>query len=141
MRRSIRFAGLFWLLILLAWIGGCTGPAPTAAPQRTAVPISDFRTIAGKWEGLMIREPRSRREDWVRVTIQEDGRFDFTSYRTIGVFSGSGQFSLNEGKVTAHEERGTLTCTLYESHGRRLLEVTGVAKDGLQYSAELTPAR
>lgn len=105
------------------------------------VPIAEFTSVAGKWEGLLISAPRSRLDDWVRVVIREDGAYEFASYRTIGVFHGSGTLTLKDGQVTTTTEQGTATCTLYEAIGRRMLRAHGVNKQGVEYSAELTPAK
>ncbi len=133
---------LFFLLPLaFAFLGACAGPGPSETPQWSVVPIDDFKTVAGKWEGIMITAPRSRDDDWVRVLIREDGTYEFASYRQVGVFHGQGTFSLKDGRVSTTTERGTATCTLYSANGRRLLRAVGVAKTGVEYSAELTPAK
>jgi hypothetical protein len=85
-----------WLLQLSALaIGVQAGIAPislaaSAKPQLSPTAITDIKSISGKWEGIMIRTPKSRTDDWVRVSIQDTGDYDFPSYRTIGVFSGRG---------------------------------------------------
>ena len=131
----IAFVGLALLT------AGCQTPREASKPQWSDVKIDSFESIAGKWAGLMLREPRSRQDDWVRVVIADDGRYEFVSYRSIGVFSGKGQFTLAEGMLTAAAERGTLTGGLLVSNGRRMLRMIGVMKDGTQYKAELEPSR
>ena len=141
MQRAARFV-LSWLLppafgILIA----CASLGPSESPTWTVVPVTDFTAVAGKWEGLMTRNPRPHTDDWVRVTIQEDGAYEFASYRMIGVFSGKGRLSVTDGRLTAQSERGTATCTLHQANGQRMLRAVGITKDGLEYSADLTPAR
>jgi hypothetical protein len=129
------------MLVALLWLAGCAAPAPSAQPSWAPVPIHEFKSVAGKWEGLMTRLPRAPEEDWVRVMIHENGAYEFASFRTIGVFSGKGTLELGNGVVTATSERGVATLTLYQAGDRRLLRVAGVAKDGLKYEADLAPAR
>ncbi len=127
------------LLSLL--VSGCQSSGPAPQQQWNAVSIESFESVAGKWAGLMVRTPRTRHDDWVRVTIGDDGRYEFVSYRTIGVLSGRGQFTLAGGKLTVTTDRGTATGSLWESDGKRMLRVTGVQDDGKDYAAELTPSR
>lgn len=128
--------------VLIASLGlGCQATGPVPKRQWNAQPIESFASITGKWAGIMVRTPKSREEDWVRVTIGNDGRYDFTSYRTIGVFSGHGQFSLEEGKLTVTTERGTATGSLWIADDSRMLRMRGVMKDGTEYTAELQPSQ
>lgn len=120
---------------------GCQSPGHEPAQQWTPLPIESIASVAGKWAGLMLREPRSREEDWVRLTIAADGAYEFTSYRTIGVFSGRGQFSLSEGKLTVKTDRATATGSLWGSDGHRKLQFVAVMTDGTKYTTELEPAR
>lgn len=141
MNKQVR---LFWLgILLVAALGlvACASLEPSPEPQWVQVPIADFNSVAGKWEGVLITQPRSRDEQWVRVRIGEDGTYEFASYRDIGVFQGRGSFTLKDGRMTLTTERGTATCTLYTANGRHLLRATGVAKTGVEYSADLTPAK
>lgn len=120
---------------------GCRSPGHEPARQWTPVPIESFASVAGKWAGLMLREPRSRQEDWVRLTIAADGAYEFTSYRTIGVFNGRGQLTLSEGKLTVKTERATASGSLWGSDAHRKLQFVAVMTDGTKYTTELEPAR
>jgi hypothetical protein len=78
----------------------------------------------------------------VTLTIRDDGSYDFMSVRTIGIFQGQGTCTLIDGKLKAESERGWAIATLYEEGGRRMLKVEGATTaDGVQYSADLTPAK
>jgi hypothetical protein len=113
--------------------------AASAKAQLSPTAIADIKNIAGKWEGIMIRTPKSRTDDWVNVTIQDTGDYDFASYRTIGVFSGKGKLTVADGKATAQGERGKLTLQLFtdKASGQPMLRAEGKAKDGVSYRAEL----
>jgi hypothetical protein len=110
-------------------------------PQWVQVPIADLSSVAGKWDGLIRVVPHQRRDDWVTVTIASDGRYQFSSLRTIGVFSGGGQFALDEGKLLSKSERGTVEAVLYEAGGQRMLKAKGRAADGTEYTAEVKPVK
>jgi hypothetical protein len=110
-------------------------------PQWVQVPIADLSSVAGKWDGLIRVVPHQRRDDWVTVTIVSDGRYEFSSLRTIGVFSGGGQFALDEGKLLSKSERGTVEAVLYEAGGQRMLKAKGRAADGSEYTAEVKPVK
>jgi hypothetical protein len=141
MRRAARFVLSSLLPPAFGILIACSSLGPPDSPTWKVVPVTDFTAVAGKWEGLMTRHPRPRKDDWVSVTIQEDGTYEFASYRMTGVFSGKGRLSLTDGRLTTQSERGTATCTLHRANGQRMLRAVGVTKDGLEYSADLTPAR
>lgn len=137
-----------WILASVAAVmlivQGCETTGPAREVHWVPVAISTISDVVGTWEGLMTRSPhrtRARDEDWLRVSIGEDSILQFASYRTIGVFSGTGRLVLEDGKLVADSERGRVACALYAAGVQRMLKVTGTARDGLEYSAELTPAR
>lgn len=129
------------LMICLAISYGCQTAEHAEQPQWVQVPIADLSSVAGKWDGLMRAVPHQRRDDWVTVAIAPDGRYEFSSLRTIGVFSGHGEFALNEGKLFSKSERGTVEAVLYEAGGQRMLKAKGRAADGTEYTAEVKPAK
>jgi hypothetical protein len=120
---------------------GCETTERPAQPQWVQVPIADVANVAGKWNGVMRRVPPERRDDWVTVSIAPDGRYQFNSLRTIGVFSGHGEFAVNEGKLLSKSERGTVEAVLYEGGSQQMLKAKGRAADGTEYTAEVKPAK
>jgi hypothetical protein len=126
---------LLLLTVIATMLGACAGMGSTDA--LTAVPITDFAMVAGNWEGL-VSGISTKHDDWVEVRITRDGKYDFGSYRTIGVFGGSGTLMLSGGTIQSRGDRGTATYTLYQSGAKRILEVQGVLSDGRQLSAKLT---
>jgi hypothetical protein len=125
------------LLVAVAMLLGACAGTGSSGPL-TAVPITDFAMVAGKWGGLVtgITPPQ---QDWVDVIIMPDGKYDFGIYRTIGVFGGKGTFTLKDGKLQARGQRGSATYTLYQGGDRRVLRVQGTLVDGRAISARLTP--
>ena len=146
MRRCAHYIQCIVLLVAgCVMVAACsTTEHPPSAPLES-ISIVDFKSVAGNWEGLMVQSPpvRSRYQNWVHLKIQEDGTFHFEAFRTIGVFSGSGQFTLEDGTLLAKSEKGRITARLYRHAGQndRVLKAEGGSGDGITYQAELTPAR
>jgi hypothetical protein len=103
----------------------------------------EVSSVAGDWEGILVQYPASRHDDWIRVHIQEDGTYRFEVLRTIGVFSGQGRFSVEDGALSAKSEKGTINVQLYRHSGKddRILKNKAQSSDGITYLAELTPKR
>jgi hypothetical protein len=116
----------------------CSSTAPTRQWQPT--PVTDFKSVAGKWEGLLIRNPRQREDDWVTVIIGDTGTVEFVSYRMIGVFSGKGTSVLTDGKLSVKSEKGgQMTLQLYvdPGSGERMLKADARDSGGFTYSGDL----
>ena len=140
-RSSPRWSMVLLALVCLVASHGCQTPERSEPTQWVLVPIADVADIAGKWDGLMRRIPPDRRDDWVTVAIAPDGRYEFSSLRTIGIFTGHGEFALNDGKLFSKSERGTVEAALYHAGGQRMLKAKGRAADGTEYTAEVKPAK
>ena len=141
MRISVQWSVTSLLICLVMGYGCEKNMERSTHPQWVQVPIADLSSVAGKWDGLIRVVPHQRRDDWVTVTIASDGRYAFSSLRTIGVFSGGGQFALDEGKLLSKSERGTVEAVLYEAGGQRMLKAKGRAADGTEYTAEVKPVK
>lgn len=132
------------LVLLVALTNaGCASSTPPS-PTLSTVPIKDFKSVAGKWGGLVKGLPprgSSRDEDFVDVEIRPDGTYDFGIYRTVGVFGGSGKLRIEEGRLVLKTERGSSTLVLLEGNGRRILRANAVMANGLRLSSDLTPLR
>ena len=111
--------------------------------QWSPAQITDIKSISGKWEGLMIRTPKATNDDWVNVSIQDNGDYEFASFRTIGVFSGKGNLAVKDGKAVAQGEKGNVTIELFtdKAKGQSMLKAEGKGKDGISYQAELQKAK
>jgi hypothetical protein len=129
------------LLMGLAPSHGCQPMERSEPLQWVQASIADVSDVAGKWDGLMRRIPPDRRDDWVTVTIAPDGRYEFSSLRTIGVFSGQGRFDVTDGKLQSRSERGAVEAVLYQAGSQRMLKAKGRAADGTEYTAEVKPAK
>ncbi len=136
------------VLLTLGWAAltwsGCAGIEPRQPPASTIVPISDLKTVAGKWEGALERHPPASEllgEDWLTLTIEDSGTFEFESDRDIGVLKGSGSLHLRDGTLESEWERGGATYTLHERDGKSVLIMQAHDRKGTRYHAELTPAK
>jgi hypothetical protein len=68
MRKTVGFIGLVFLHLMVA----CGPMAPTETRQPTAV--TDFKSVAGKWEGLLIRDHYfTQNYDRVTLVIDDTG--------------------------------------------------------------------
>ena len=122
----------------------CTGVQFPDDQSWQKVKLSDMSQVTGEWEGVTWAEPRTgSQNDWVKVRISEDGHFEFSSYRTIGAWLGSGNLRLENGQFVTElqPDSGSATFALYESRGKRMLKVKGRTKTGHSQVAELTPAK
>jgi hypothetical protein len=121
-------------------IVACSSMASKETRQWQPAAITDFKGVAGTWEGLMIRNPRTPKDDWVTFVIRENGAYDFASPRLIGVFSGKGTLTLADGKLSATSAKGgQLSLQLYRdpASNERILKADGKDSGGFTYSAEL----
>lgn len=136
-------ARLSLVVISLAWLAaglGCQMISPKEQAELKMVAVTDPSQVAGKWEGLLRRVPPSR-TDGVTLVILPDGRYRFTSARTIGILRGEGTLAVTDGRLTATSERGTMDVSLFEGEGRRMLRAMGQSSDGLGFIAEVTPVK
>lgn len=142
MNKMIRFLQISGLVVVVQAALACAVFAASAKTQWSPTEITDLKSIAGKWEGIMIRTPKSRTDDWVNVSIQDNGDYEFASYRTIGVFSGKGNLAVKDGKAMAQGEKGTVTVQLFteKTKNQSMLKAEGKGKDGVLYRAELKKA-
>jgi len=108
-----------------------------------AVAISDFKSVAGNWSGRLRRVPKQSGDNFVELTITQEGRWKFAAARTIGVFSGGGNLAMQDGKLVSESAKGRTTFTLYEEGGKRMLVVAARETSGkaLRWNADLFPAK
>jgi hypothetical protein len=144
MRRPTQQA--FFMMIVSVFccsVSACSILDRPPSPPLEPIPVTDIKAAAGIWEGIMVRSPATRSDDWVTLRIQENGMYRFESIRTIGVFSGSGRFDLEDGKLIARSARGMIMAELHRHVGQddQVLKAEGTTNDGISYRAELTPKR
>jgi hypothetical protein len=139
MTKIKRNLNLVTIITAVSLMVACSSTAPRETRQWQPTAVTDFKSVAGKWEGLLVRNPRTRDDDWVTLVIGDTGAFDFASFRTIGVFAGKGTLALTDGNLSAKSEGGQMTLQLYVDPGSsdRMLKADGRDSGGFTYSAEL----
>ena len=117
------------LALMLALVGASLAGCAQSTSQMPSVqvPISSVSAVAGKWAGTVRRDP-STEDDWVDLTIKDDGTYELKSFRTFGTLLGSGKLTLSNGTMTSETQRAHATFTLHEGEGKRLLKVDGALK-------------
>src|SRR5215470_14643614 len=112
------------LVLMLAIVGaslaGCAGS--TSQMPSVKVPIASVSAVAGTWAGTARRDP-STEDDWIEMTIKDDGTYEIKSFRTIGTLLGGGKLTLSNGSMTSETQRASAIFTLYEGEGKRVLKV------------------
>ena len=137
LKRSLKIVTLITAVNLMV---ACSSMAPRETRQWQPTPATDFKSVAGKWEGLLIRSPRTPDDDWVTLVIGDTGAYEFVSYRMVGVFAGKGMLVLTDGKLNAKSEKGgQMTLQLYVDAGssERMLKVDAKDSGGFTYTADL----
>ena len=139
-------------VVYLHLIVACSSMVPTETRQPTAV--TDFKNVAGKWEGLLIRDHyMTQNYDRVTLVVDDTGAYEnavmrtrttaqggSVSYSVIGVFAEKGKLVLTDGKLSAKGAKGgQATLQLYVDPGssERMLKVDAKDSEGFTYSAEL----
>lgn len=125
---------LFTLALCAAVVFGC---AHTRSESKI-VPITTFKQVAGKWEGLSKRLPDMRDHAQVVLTINERGHFNFISDRGSGLLLGTGTLTIVNGQASGTSGSGTGTLTLHEEAGASLLVLDAALNDGHHYYVEMT---
>jgi len=148
MTRLKRSLEMIAVIVVVQAMVACSSTAPKEARQWQPTSVTDLKSVAGKWEGLLVRNPRTRDDDWVTLVISETGAFEFASYRMIGVFAGKGTLVLTDGKLSAKSDKGgQMTLQLIADSGSslRMLRVDARDSGGFTYWADLkqtdTPPR
>jgi len=143
MTRLKRSLEMIAIIIAVHVIVACSFMATKETRQYQPTAIADVKSVAGKWQGLLVRNPRTRDDDWVTLVIGETGAYEFASYRMIGVFAGKGKLVLTDGKLSAKSEKGgQMTLQLYADSGssERILRAVANDSEGLHYWADLKRA-
>jgi hypothetical protein len=143
MTRFKRSFEMIAIIFAVHVIVACSLMAPEERRQLKPATISDFKSVAGTWEGLLVRNPRTRDDDWVTLVIGETGTYEFRSYRMIGVFAGKGKLVLADGKLSAKTEKGgQMTLQLYSDSEspERLLRAEARDSGEFHYWADLKRA-
>jgi hypothetical protein len=140
-RRRRTFVRVMLALMTGMLIASSTELDAASRSRPTAVAISDIKSVAGRWSGILYGRPGgTRQQDWVELALHEDGTYRLASARMIGVFSGSGTLSLADGRLASQGEKAQVMLTLHQGGGKRFLRVEGTMASGQPLRADLYPA-
>jgi hypothetical protein len=131
------------VIVAVQAVVACSSMSPGEKRQWQPTSVTDFKAVAGKWEGLLVRNPRTRDDDWVTLVIGETGAYEFVSYRMTGVFAGKGKLVLTDGKLSAKSDKsGQMTLQLYadSESPERMLRTEAKDSEGFSYWADLKRA-
>jgi hypothetical protein len=150
-RRSVAMRRLTSAVVTFAVyvaVGGCGTATPTTPSGAvTRVPITDLRSVAGKWEGVG-QGPWAgsimggHTADWVEFTIRADGTYEARSYREIGVLRSAGTLTVSDDVVHWRSDlsRGVMYLVA-DQGGKRVLKLKGDLTSGAgALTADLMPA-
>ena len=150
MKKIVGFIGLAFLHLMVA----CSSMAPWETRQWQPTAVTDFKSVAGKWEGLLTsNDPMVLNYDRATLVIDDTGACESAitrtrtrvqgmsvSYDVIDVFAEKGKLVLTDGKLsTKFEKGGQVTAQLYvdPASGERILKAEGKNYQGFTYSADL----
>jgi len=128
--------------------------APTETRQWQPTAVTDFKSVAGKWEGVLTsNDPMMLNYDRATLVIYDTGACESAitrtmtkvsgtsvSYDTIDVFAEKGKLVLTDGKLsTKFEKGGQMTAQLYvdPASGERMLKAEGKNSQGFTYTTDL----
>jgi hypothetical protein len=125
---------------IVASLAGCASTGSS-----TVIPVTDVKSLAGKWAGIADGSG-SGQQDYVEMTIREDGTYDVTTSRTIGRYRGTGKIALRDGQLALQgSEAAGVASLMSGSGGERILaiDVKMAGSGGVPNNvrARLRPAR
>jgi len=122
-------------LVVVALLSGCA-PTGGATDRGSPVTVTDVRSVAGHWRGLLEVSGR-RQEDFVEVTISPDGTYKMQGARTIGELDAQGRVEATGGILQFRGPRATAKGTLYATATQRTLVIEGRSERGEGVTARL----
>jgi len=142
MKKIARLIGLAFLHLMVA----CNSMAPQWQPTA----VSDFKSVAGKWEGFLTSDdPRALHYDRATLVVDDTGGCEVAitrtitkmpvHYDTVDVFAEKTQLVLTDNKLSAtFEKGGRMTAELYvdPASGERMLKAEGKNSQGFTCSAD-----
>ena len=111
---------------------GCASAGPL-----TPVVVSDVKSVAGTWKGVIYQS--SYQPDYIVLTIQEDGSYQFTSRQGLGPSRGKGTMVISGGRLIIQGEKGRGVATVLRSpNGDLFMDVQATLSDNSIVTAKLS---
>jgi hypothetical protein len=130
--------------VALLALGACASGGAESRPRSgsgggTPVAVTDIKAVAGHWAGLMDL-PGNSPDQYLEVTVREDGTYQAISARTIGVMDAQGTITVRDGRLFLKGARGSQgTATLVSKDGRQTLMVDMMSPNQSRTTARLQP--
>jgi hypothetical protein len=119
MKQIVGFIALAVLQILI----GCSSVAPWETRQWQPAAVTDFKSVAGRWEGLLTsNDPRVLNYDRATLVVEDTGACESAitrtrtkvqgfsvSYDVIDVFAEKAKLVLTDGKLSTKIREGRPT--------------------------------
>jgi hypothetical protein len=136
----LRVFSLPSLVVLLLGHAGCASAAAGVAGRGTQIPVTNVGSVVGRWVGLSDLPGHRNDDQYVEVTVRDDGTYEATSARTIGFMDARGRLQLSDGRLLIQGNDGAHgTATLYSADGQRTLLVEMVSAKAGNVTARLRP--
>jgi hypothetical protein len=134
-------AGLAALLALGACASGGSASGRSAGGSSAGVvPVTDLKAVAGRWAGLMDLPGNQKDEQYLEVTVRENGTYEAKSALQIGLMDAKGTVAVSNGRLILQGDRGSKgTATLVSKEGTPTLMVDMTAPNQSRTTARLRP--
>jgi hypothetical protein len=142
MRQWVRtVAGLAALLALGACASGGSASGRSAGGSSAGVvPVTDLKAVAGRWAGLMDLPGNQNDDQYLEVTVRENGTYEAKSALQIGLMDAKGTVAVSNGRLILQGDRGSKgTATLVSKEGTPTLMVDMTAPNQSRTTARLRP--
>jgi hypothetical protein len=111
---------------------GCASAGPL-----TPVVVSDIKSVAGTWKGVIYQS--GYQPDYIVLTIQEDGSYEFTSRQAFGSTVGKGTIVISGGRLIIQGQKGRGVATvLSRPNGDLFMDVQATLSDNSILTAKLS---
>ena len=134
-------AGLAALLALGACASGGSASGRSAGGSSAGVvPVTDLKAVAGRWAGLMDLPGNQNDDQYLEVTVRENGTYEAKSALQIGLMDAKGTVAVSNGRLILQGDRGSKgTATLVSKEGTPTLMVDMTAPNQSRTTARLRP--
>ena len=136
----LRLMSLSSLVLLLLVHGGCASGTANTTARGTPIAVTDVGMVVGRWAGLSDLPGHRNDDEYVEVTLHDDGTYEATSARTIGFMDAHGRVALNDGRLLITGNSGSNgTATLYSIGGQQTLWIEMTTVRAGNVTARLRP--
>lgn len=134
-RTDVRSLGAILIALVVGFAASLVGCA-------SAVSVSDIKTVAGTWKGVIYPKTEQDRHS-VALTIREDGSYDVvTVQEPIGRARSKGTMSIRDGRLILEGERGQGVGRLVKDRdGSLTMIIDATLSDNSSLRAQLTPSK